>query len=302
MSEKIARIMDEAASRGTGLLGLGFCDLNTGREHYVNGDALFPTASVYKIFLLCELERRLGEGLIDPDEKIVLLDSEKTVGSGRLRYEPEGSVYTLSEYIDLMMQISDNTATDWLYRLIGKEAVYANVIRPLGLEKTRIELDCRGLISNYFSDRKGTYTFPDGVERGIYRNSPFYACTAENNNVTTPREMLLTLKALYEGRVIGPETDQKILDIMAACQTNSRIPALLPPGTRIAHKTGTLDHAANDAGIVYTPAGNYILTCFYNGNLADENEYLGTAGSEKGTTLLAELSLKIYEAFTEDGR
>ena len=58
MSEKIARIMDEAAFRGTGLLGLGFCDLNTGREHYVNGDALFPTASVYKVFLLCELRRR----------------------------------------------------------------------------------------------------------------------------------------------------------------------------------------------------------------------------------------------------
>ena len=288
MSEKIARIMDEAASRGTGLLGLGFCDLNTGREHYVNGDALFPTASVYKVFLLCELERRLGEGLIDPDEKIVLLDSEKTMGSGRLRYEPEGSVYTLSEYIDLMMQISDNTATDWLYRLVGKEAVYANVIRPLGLEKTRIDLDCRGLIKNYFADRQGTYTDPNGEEHGIYLNSPFYACTAEKNNVTTPREMLLTLKALYEGRVISPETDQKILDVMASCQTNSRIPARLPPGTRIAHKTGTLDHAANDAGIVYTPA--------------DEKEYLGTAGSEKGTALLAELSLKIYEAFTGDGR
>ena len=244
MNEKIVRIMEEAVSLGTGLLGLGFCDLNTQEEHFVNGDALFPTASVYKIFILCELERQLKEGLIDPDEKIVLLECDKTMGSGQLRYEPEGSEYTLSEYIDLMMQISDNTATDWLYERVGKEAVYRNVIGPLGLEKTRIDLNCRGLLKYYFAERKGTYTFPDGVERGIYRNSPFYACTAEKNNVTAPREILLTLKALYEGRVIDPETDQKILDIMASCQTNSRIPALLPPGTRIAHKTGTLDHAA----------------------------------------------------------
>ena len=299
MITKIAQIMDRASSRGTGLLGLGFCDLNTGDMHFINGDTLFPTASVYKIFILCELERQLREGLISPDIRIVLLDSEKTNGSGMLRYEPEGKEYALQEYIDLMMQISDNTATDWLYRLVGKEAVYANVIGPLGLKKTRIDLNCKGLLSNYFANPSGTYPDPQtGEVHGIYLNSPFYTCTAEPKDVTTPREMVLTLKALYEGRVIDPETDKKILDIMAACQTNSRIPALLPPGTRIAHKTGSLDHEANDVGIVYTPAGNYILACFYNGNLSSEEEYLSTVWNEKGTEILAQLSREIYDAYT----
>ena len=110
--------------------------------------------------------------------------------------------------------------------------------------------------------------------------------------------MVLTMKLLYEGRVIDPGTDAKILDEMATCQTNSRIPALLPAGTRVAHKTGTLDHLANDTGIVYSPKGNYILSCFYNGNLADEEEYVSTSWSEKGTGILARLSKEIYDAYT----
>ncbi len=299
MIDRIRQIMDDTLTRGTGLLGLGFYDLESGGSYYVNGDALFPTASVYKIFVLCELLRELKEGMLSPDMRIVLRDADKKGGSGILREVPEGTEYTLAQYIDLMMQISDNTATDYLVRLVGKESIYKNVIRPMGLKETTIDLACEGLLAKYYANPDGYYPDPKtGKSLGNYRNNSYFACREPRNNVSTPREMVLTMRLLYEGRVIDPETDKKVLDEMATCQTNSRIPALLPPGTRIAHKTGSLDHLANDTGIVYTPKGNYILSCFYNGNLADEKEYLSTSWSEKGTGILAQLSKDIYDAYT----
>ena len=83
---------------------------------------------------------------------------------------------------------------------------------------------------------------------------------------------------------------------MKSCQTNSRIPRYLPIGVDVAHKTGTLDKLNADIGIVYTPAGDYILCLFYNGNLASEEDYAANAGDD----YLADLSKEIFEAYMEN--
>ena len=62
MMDRIRQILDHAPQKGTGLLGVGFRDLATGEELYLNGDTVFPTASVFKVFVLCELFRREQEG------------------------------------------------------------------------------------------------------------------------------------------------------------------------------------------------------------------------------------------------
>ena len=109
--------------------------------------------------------------------------------------------------------------------------------------------------------------------------------------------MLKIIQHLYEGKMIDPVSDAEILGVMAQCQTNSRIPKLLPHGVRVAHKTGTIDHLANDVGIVYTSKGNYALAMSYNGNLCSEEEYLNTRSSAVGDPILAQLSRDIYDAF-----
>ena len=297
-NQAIRELMDKAAAKGTGLIGLGFCDLESGEEYYINGDRLFPLASVYKIMTFCELMRWLKEGRIHLTDRIVLHEADKKGGSGILKEAPDGSEYSMKEYIDLMMQISDNTASDYLVRLVGKEAIYRDVIGPLHLDHTSIDLACEGLLAKYYANPNGYYTDPKTGRRvGNFRNSPYYTCEAERNIQSTPRDMLELLKALYQGRVVDPENDAAILNEMAQCQTNTRLPARLPEGTRVAHKTGTLDHLACDVGIVYTPAGNYILSCFYNGNLATEEEYTGSSYSEIGTGILADLSYEVYQAY-----
>ena len=71
--------------------------------------------------------------------------------------------------------------------------------------------------------------------------------------------------------------------------------------TLLAHKTGTIDHLANDVGIVYTARGNYALAMSYNGNLCSEEEYMSTRGPAVGDPILAQLSRETYDAFTADG-
>ena len=216
MIQKIEEVMQEAVSQGSGLMGLGFCDLKSGETVFVNGDRLFPTASVYKIFILCELALWEKEGRLDLEKKIVLLDKDKIGGSGTLRNEPEGTEHTMKEYVDLMMQISDNTATDYLVRMVGKEAIYRDVIYPLGLEKTSIDLACEGLLKKYYANPSGRFPDPkSGKERGNYRLGSYFTCEEKRNNVSTPREMVHVMRSLYEGKVIDPETDRKILDEMA---------------------------------------------------------------------------------------
>ena len=91
-----------------------------------------------------------------------------------------------------------------------------------------------------------------------------------------------------------------MLKIMKACQTNTRIPKLLPLGTPVAHKTGTLDKLMVDGGIVYTPKGDYILCLFYNGPLASREDYDKNYLGRDGEQYLAELSREIYDAYMED--
>jgi beta-lactamase class A len=109
--------------------------------------------------------------------------------------------------------------------------------------------------------------------------------------------MIKLLSLMNQGQVVDPDSDQQMLDIMAQCKTNTWIPALLPDGVRVEHKTGSIDHLANDVGIVRTHKGDYILALFYNGNIGSREEYISTSFKEAGDKILSELSRDIYNAF-----
>jgi len=94
--------------------------------------------------------------------------------------------------------------------------------------------------------------------------------------------------------------DAKLLDIMRLCDGKTRLTKYLPAGTAVAHKTGTCDRVTNDVGIVYTPKGNYILALLYNGNVADEEEYVNNKDRRIGEELLARISRDVYNAYIEE--
>lgn len=292
----IENSMQTQAASVTGKLGVYFLDLATGASCTHNPDEIFPTASTFKVFLLAELFRQAKEGRFALTDRHTLTAEDKSYGSGMLRLFDDGASLTLRDLAMLMMKISDNTATDILFRLVGKDNLKRNVIDALALTKTKCDLDCAHLLAVCFQRGVGA---PPAKVRPNLRNSAAYTGSLSENDETSPRNMATMLQRIYEGKWVDPDTCQQMLDIMKLCDGETRITKYLPKGTVVAHKTGSVDRVANDVGIVYTPKGDYILAMYYNGNTADEEEYNSNQDRHISEAVLAGISGDVYRAYTE---
>src|SRR5260370_3786794 len=88
------------------------------------------------------------------------------------------------------------------------------------------------------------------VLRGVEDNKAY---DKGMNNTTTARGLLILLEAIAKGQAVDPDSSRQMVDILARQKFNETIPAGVPPGTRVAHKTGELTKVHHDAAIVYAP-------------------------------------------------
>ena len=134
------------------------------------------------------------------------------------------------------------------------------------------------------------------MARALYsKDTPIALDENIANLSTSPEEMVKMLLAIYNNDFLDKKSCDEMIDIMKRCQTNERIPKLLPKIAPVAHKTGSLVKVANDAGIVYTEKGNYLLVLFYNGYHATDEEFKPNTKGHLGDYLLAQLSKEIYD-------
>jgi beta-lactamase class A len=155
-----------------------------------------------------------------------------------------------------MITRSSNFATNTLITLVGADAV-TKTMRELGAKRIQV---LRGV-----EDGKA---FQQGL-----------------NNTTTARDLAIILRAIEEGRAAPTDATQQMLSILTAQEFNEKIPAGLPPGTRVAHKTGDITAVSHDAAIVYPPGGKpYVLVVLTKG-LAD---------GAKSAKLIADISSIVY--------
>ena len=292
--EAIRQIAENYDAKTTGDLGLLFTDLKTGETVTVNPDKELPAASTFKVFLLAEFLRQCEEGKYNLMDRHELKEEFVSPGSGVLCDLLPGMNLTLMDYARLMMMLSDNTATDYLYSLTGRDNIQKNVIDAFGLSKTKCDYPCKLLIETYFDP---AHKVLEG-ERN-WRNTDDYRCLTPTNDSTSPNDMAKVLKMAYDKALFSPWVSEQMIDIMKRCHTNSRIPKELPRDVEVAHKTGTMDKVANDCGIVYTEKGDYILCLFYNGNTASQEEYDANKKGRFSDGLLAEISKEIYAAYME---
>ena len=299
--QKIQQLLDRCAGEMTGRASFYFQDLATGESAGHDAGAVMPSASVFKIFVLAELLRQVREGRFALSDRYPLSEADKSNGSGVLQLMEDGLRPTLRDYATLMIILSDNTAADFLFRLVGRENIIDHVLRPLGLEQTKCDLSCRDLIALCYGGKAGL-SFAEACRldenASGRRNLAPYTGGLELNDETSARDAARMLEQFYRGTWVDEEMSRQALDILLACQTNGRIPHLLPLGTPVAHKTGSMDRVVNDAGIVFTDKGDYLLTLFYNGNTAGAEEYDQNPHGYFGETRLAQLSLAIFEEYT----
>ncbi len=204
-------------------------DISTGFTSGVNSNASMPAASTIKIPVMVEVFRQLAQGTFDFNTPLVLRRADKDWGSGSLCDRPAGTRYPVSQLLTAMITVSDNTATNMLIRLVGRQNINATMV-SMGLQHTKLKADIRS---------EG-----DGI-RSALRSSP--------------ADMVSLLSQMAKDELIDGWSSRQMIAILTGQRHNSLLPEPLPLDIPIAHKTGTLHDTLNDVGIVYAQAEPYII-------------------------------------------
>lgn len=218
-------------------------NLKTGEVLEYRGDERVQTASVIKVPIMVEVFAQAREHRLALADVIAYTEANRAPGAGILQDLGPGLQLTLRDAVVLMIVLSDNTATNMLIDRVGIDAVNERM-RGLGLRHT-------------FLNKKVFLPAPENLppERAAY-----------GLGVTTPREMLALLERLYLGGLVDAAACREMISILKRQRDRDQIPRYLTgpewQGVEVAHKTGALNRVRNDAGIVFTPRGDVVLSLF----------------------------------------
>lgn len=212
----------EKLNRASGKVGFYYKNLVTGEEITFHEHEEFQAASIIKLPLLAVVSRLEALGRVNPNERILVRNSDKMPSCGALSHFTDEPAVDIGTLCRLMIVISDNTATNLLIRHFGIEALHQE-FREIGLEKTRIN---RLLFD------------AEAAGRGIH-------------NYFTPKEIGLLLEKIHGGNFVNEAVSGKIKEILSGQQIKHKIPSKLPREITVAHKTGEDKGTTHDAGIVF---------------------------------------------------
>lgn len=255
--------IETAISRIEATVGVAARHLETGREIQHNADDVFFTASTLKVPVLVELYRQVDRGIVDLKQRVELADGMRVPGSGILKEMEAGLNPTVHDLAMLMIIISDNTATDILYDLVGGDNLNS-AMRELGLQRTRIPMTVRQLLFSVvgLDPENVDHTYDLCAERLFKEEYVLDGAgyDPDRSDVSSPGDMCRLLELLYSGDILSSTSRDGALDILKRQQLRTVIPHALPVGTTVAHKTGFYMGVRADAGIVYSPTGPYTIT------------------------------------------
>ncbi len=215
--------------RAPGHVAIAVQDVTTGLSTGVNASAEMPAASTIKIPVMVEVFRQLVAGRFDLNTRMRLQQADKDWGWGDLADARVGTSYPVSRLLSLMIDNSDNTATNMLIRLVGRAHINTEMA-DLGLAHTRLTDSIRSAGNSI---------------RWALRSSP--------------NDMAHLLGAMAKNDLIDPWSSKEMIAILRGQRHNGLLPQPLPAGTEIAHKTGTLHDTLNDVGIVYQSGEPYVI-------------------------------------------
>ncbi|WP_225409030.1 serine hydrolase [Stigmatella hybrida] len=225
-------------------VAVAYLDLGDSRDTvFLGAEAAFHAASTMKVPVMIEFFRQVDAGKLSLDQPVPLANRFASIVDGSpytldatededaALYERLGQSVPASELLKRMITRSSNLATNTLIARVDAKRV-TRTLRALG---TRSMTVLRGV-----EDAKA-------YAKGL-------------NNTATAKDLATLLAALEQGKAASPRSTQAMRDILLAQELNSLIPAGLPPGTPVAHKTGQISGVLHDAAIVYPPCrAPYVL-------------------------------------------
>jgi beta-lactamase class A len=235
-------------ARAGGRLGMAVLDTGSGKRFAYRGDERFPMCSTFKVVLAAAILTRVDLGKERLDRRLSFGNRDL------LDYAPvarehlgEGSM-TIESLCAAAIEMSDNTAANLLLQVIGGPAGLTAFVRSLGDERTRLD-----------------------------RNEPQLneSVPGDERDTTTPAAMLASMDRIVVGDALTPASRDLLQGWMIDCKTGAqRLPASIPGGARIGHKTGSGERGtSNDIAVVW-PAGRkpVLITTYLTGSPATPGE------------------------------
>ena len=266
------RVEDLIRASGAEAVAVSYYDLATGAELQINPDISFHAASTMKVPVMMEIFRQAAAGKISLRQRLSIKNDFASIVDGshysltaesdsdQTLYTRIGQTETIRELIRLMITVSSNLATNILIERVTPERVM-DLMHTIGATHIRV---LRGV-----EDGKA---FQQGL-----------------NNTTTARDLMIILRRIAERRAVSQKASDEMIKIMLDQKFNEGIPAGLPAGVRVSHKTGSITKVNHDAAIVYPPGRKpYVLVVLERG-IEDE---------KVAHKLIADISRVIYEAAT----
>ena len=249
-------------------VAIAFLTLDSKSEFFYRPDDSFHAASTMKIPVMLELFRQSSAGKLHLTDSLPIHNEFHSIVDGSLYkldpaddseldlYKAVGQSRTLSQLCELMITLSSNLATNLLIEKLGVDNI-------------------RATVHSYNADGMN-------VLRGVEDQKAF---DKGLNNTTTARALQILLTAIANGKAVDASSSQQMIEILERQHFNEGIPAGLPPGTRVAHKTGEITKIHHDAAIVFTPRP-FVLVILTRG-LPDEKD---------SSALIADLTRLLYQA------
>jgi beta-lactamase class A len=249
-------------------VGLAYIDLGSSDTLFLNADTSFHAASTMKVSVMIELFRRASTGSFRMDQPLMIVNQFASIVDGSpyaldphsdsdtTLYQRVGGRVRVDTLLRLMITRSSNLATNTLIALVGAQEVN-RTMRSLGAQRIQV---LRGV-----EDGKA-------FDKGMI-------------NTTTARDLATILRAIEEGTAAPAKATGEMREILLAQEFNEKIPAGLPPGIRVAHKTGEITAHSHDAAIVYPPGRKpYVLVVLTR----------GIQDGAKSSKLIADISSIVY--------
>lgn len=267
--QKLGQKIEEIDRQLDGVMGVSIQDLTTGDHYLLHEDEVFAQASSIKITVLANLYLQAQQGKLKLTDLYTVQNSDLVPDSDIMNgLMPDVTRITLRDLATMMVAVSDNAATNVLIDRVGMANVNA-MLDSLGLSHTRLRRKMMDL---------------EAAKQG-------------RENISTPREMMLLLDAIYHEKLFDKAMTADFFKVLST-NKSSFIPRDLPPDLKIANKPGELEAVRNDSGVVFVEGRPYII-CVMTGYLRSERE---------GEEAITKVSLETWRMFdrlsraTEYGR
>lgn len=239
---------------------------------FINEREMFHAASTMKTPVMIELFKQVEEGKFSLRDSITVKNEFRSIvdSSGYrmdISEDSEGELYeligkkrTIRDLIDDMITMSSNLATNILIEQVGATKV-TETMRSYGADSILV---LRGV-----EDIKA-------YEQGL-------------SNRTTARDEAIIYEKLARGEAVSEEASEAMIEILKQQKFNEMIPAKLPEGVEVAHKTGWITGVNHDTGIVLLPDGRRYVLVMLSKNAPNREEVLA---------VFSDISKMIYDFVT----